>query len=126
MTLSTRKGGNRVPFIHSMDSDGYLGELIPIWIDSDLHCCGPMEVAAENDLVVFRNLNKPQMAYTGAIDKRAIARGGENMRAEVYRVAPLLDLGGYIPGRDHGVPQDISWPAFMDYSRLLAELTGWL
>lgn len=27
---------------------------------------------------------------------------------------------------DHGVPPDISWPNFVEYSRLLAELTGWL
>jgi hypothetical protein len=24
------------------------------------------------------------------------------------------------------VPPDISWPNFIDYTRLLAELTGWL
>jgi hypothetical protein len=26
----------------------------------------------------------------------------------------------------HGVPPDISWPDFVEYSRLLAQLTGWL
>ena len=34
--------------------------------------------------------------------------------------------GGYIPGCDHGVPFNISWPDFIHYARLLAELTGWL
>lgn len=111
----------------SMDSDGYVGELLPIWIDAGINCCGPMEVAAENDLVEFRRLYGTQMAYTGGIDKRAIAKGGETMRKEVLRVVPpLLETGGYIPGCDHGVPPDISWPSFIEYSRLLAELTGWL
>jgi hypothetical protein len=66
------------------------------------------------------------MAYHGGVDKRAIAKGGEVMRAEVMRVAPLLKDGGFIPGCDHGVPPDISWPNFVAYARLLAELTGWL
>jgi len=49
------------------------------------------------------------------------------MRDEVMRVVPpLLKEGGYIPGCDHGVPPDISWPNFIEYTRLLAQLTGWI
>ena len=40
--------------------------------------------------------------------------------------AELLKEGGFIPSCDHGVPPDISWPDFVDYTRLLAQLTGWL
>ncbi len=36
--------------IVDMDSDGYVGELIPIWIDSGIDVCDPMEVAAYNDI----------------------------------------------------------------------------
>jgi hypothetical protein len=67
------------------------------------------------------------MAYLGGLDKRALAAGGETMRAELLRVVPtLLEEGGFIPGCDHGVPPDISWPNFVEYTRLLAQLTGWL
>lgn len=67
------------------------------------------------------------MAFQGGIDKRAIAKGGKEMKEEVMRVVPpLLKDGGFIPGCDHGVPHDISWPAFIEYSRLLAKLTGWI
>jgi hypothetical protein len=41
-------------------------------------------------------------------------------------IPPLLETGGFIPGCDHGVPPDISWPNFIEYTRLLAQLTGWL
>jgi uroporphyrinogen-III decarboxylase len=116
---------NGCPVI-AVDSDGYVGELIPLWIEAGFNCNTPMEVAAGNDLVAFRQQYGRQMAYTGGIDKRAIAAGGETMRAEVLRVASLLETGGYIPGCDHGVPPDISWPNFVAYTRLLAELTGWL
>jgi hypothetical protein len=110
-----------------MDSDGYIGELIPLWIEAGINVCTPMEVAAGNDLVEYRRRFGKRMAYSGGIDKRAIAKGGDVMRAEVMRtVPPLLDGGGYIPGCDHGVPPDIAWPDFVEYARLIAELTGWL
>ena len=49
------------------------------------------------------------------------------MQAEVLRaVPPLLAVGGYIPGCDHGVPPDISLQNYTAYVRLLAQLTGWL
>ena len=113
--------------IVSMDSDGYVGELVPIWIESGINCCVPMEVAAGNDIVEYRRRFGRKMAFIGGIDKRAIAKGGEVIEREVMRIVPpLLEEGGYIPGCDHGVPPDISWPNFIEYTRLLAELTGWL
>jgi uroporphyrinogen decarboxylase len=113
--------------IVAVDSDGYVGELLPLWIEAGFNCCLPVEVAAGNDLVSFRRRYGKQMAYVGGIDKRALAAGGAAMRSEVGRVVPpLLSSGGYIPGCDHGVPPDISWPAFVDYARVLAHLTGWI
>ena len=84
-------------------------------------------LAAGNDIVAFRERFGKQMAYTGGIDKRALAKGGAVMEAELKRVIPpLFKEGGYIPGCDHGVPPDISWPNFVEYARLLAQYTGWL
>jgi len=113
--------------IVSMDSDGYMAELLPVWIEAGFNCCEPNEVAAGNDIVAYRRQYGKQMAFTGGIDKRAMAAGGEKMRAEVMRVVPpLLEEGGFIPGCDHGVPPDISWPNYVQYAGLLAQLTGWL
>ncbi len=110
-----------------MDSDGYNGELLPLWIEADFDAVSPMEVAAGNDIVAYREHYGTRIAFRGGIDKRALAKGGDVMRAELERVVPpLLVDGGYIPGCDHGVPPDISWPNFIEYTRLLAEMTGWL
>jgi len=109
-----------------MDSDGEVTELVPLWIESGINCCDPIEVAAGNDILTFRKRFGRRMAYRGGIDKRAIAAGGKTMREEVLRVVPpLLKEGGFIPSCDHGVPPDISWPSFIAYTHLLAELTGW-
>ncbi len=110
-----------------MDSDGFIEELIPIWIEIGFNCCYPMEVAAGNEIVKCREKFGAKMAYRGGIDKRAIAEGGKVIEEEVLRVAPpLMREGGFIPSCDHGVPPDVSWPNFVKYTRLLAELSGWL
>ena len=114
-----------VPVI-DMDSDGFVGELIPLWIESGMNVCDPLEVAAGNDIAALRRRFGRRIAFRQGIDKRAIARGGAVMRNELKRIEPVLTDGGYIPGCDHGVPPDISWPNFVDYSRRLAEMTGWL
>jgi hypothetical protein len=38
---------------------------------------------------------------------------------------PVIDDGGYVPGCDHGVPSDVSWPNYVHYTGLLAKATGW-
>jgi hypothetical protein len=112
--------------IVDMDSDGHVGELIPIWIESGINVCDPIEVAAGNDINEFRRRFGRKMAYKGGVDKRAMAKGGRAIRAELKRLSPVVRDGGYIPSCDHGVPSDVSWPNFVDYSRLLAKITGWL
>jgi hypothetical protein len=66
------------------------------------------------------------MAYRGGIDKRAMAKGRSAIKKEIERLMPVIESGGYIPGCDHGVPADVSWPDFVQYVKLLAHATGWL
>lgn len=112
--------------IYDVDSDGYVGTLIPVWIEAGLNCNCPQEVAAGNDLPAYRRQFGTRMAYRGGVDKRAMAKGGGVIRAEIARLQPAIDAGGYIPSCDHGVPADVSWPNFVEYCRLLARVTGWL
>jgi hypothetical protein len=112
--------------LYAMDSDGFVGELIPIWIEAGINACDPVEVAAQNDIVRFRRQFGRGMAFLGGVDKRAIARGGGVVESEVARVLPVIESGGYIPGCDHGVPPDVSWPNYVAYVGLLARATGWL
>ena len=113
--------------IIELDSDGYINDLIPIWIESGINCCSPIEVAAHCDIVNYRKKFGKQMAYLQGVDKRLIAKGGTVMEEHVtHVVSNLIREGGFIPGCDHGVPNDISWEKYLDFSRHLARLCGWL
>ena len=113
-----------VPLL-DMDSDGYIEDLVPIWIDAGFNICDPIEVAAGNDINRLRDRHGRQMAFRMGVDKRKMARGGSDIREELDRIAPVIRDGGFIPGCDHGVPADVSWQDFVAYASGLAELTGW-
>jgi len=111
--------------VYAIDSDGYVGDLLPVWIEAGFVANCPQEVAAGNDLPHYRRTYGTQMAYHGGVDKRAMAAGGKTLAAEIARLRPVIASGGYIPSCDHGIPADVSWPNFLEYCRLLAQATGW-
>ncbi len=117
-----RKAG--VP-LYGMDSDGFIGELIPLWIEAGINVCDPIEVAAGNDIQAFRREFGHAMAYRGGVDKRAMAKGGAVLTAEIDRLRPVIEDGGYVPSCDHGVPADVSWTNYVETTRLLAQACGW-
>jgi len=109
-----------------MDSDGFIGQLIPLWIEAGINVCDPVEVAAGNDIVKVPQGVRTKHRLRGGIDKREIAKGGASIAAEIERIMPVVRSGGFIPGCDHGIPGDVSWSAFVEYAALLARSTGWL
>jgi uroporphyrinogen decarboxylase len=112
--------------IYDIDSDGHVGLLIEPWLEAGVMSNSPQEVAAGNDLPAYRRRYGTRMAYRGGVDKRAMAAGGAVLRREIERLRPAVEAGGYLPSCDHGVPSDVSWPNFVEYTRLLAQVTGWL
>jgi uroporphyrinogen decarboxylase len=117
--------GAGVP-LYAMDSDGFIGELIPLWLEAGINACDPIEVAAGNDIVDFRKRFGKNMAYRGGVDKRAMAKGGRVIEDEIKRIEPVIRDGGFIPSCDHGVPSDVSWDNFVYYVKLLSKATGWM
>lgn len=101
--------------------------LMPVWIDAGANANRPIAVAAgKNDWPAMRKQFGAKMAYRGGVDKRAMAKGGQVIIDEMAQLSPAIRSGGVLPGRDHGIPSDVSWPNFVEYCRLLARETGWL
>jgi len=112
--------------IYAVDSDGFIGELIPIWIEAGINLCDPMEVAAGNDIVQYRNKYGRNIAFRGGFDKREMAKGGIHIDKEFNRLLPVINSGGFLPSCDHAVPSDVSWQNYVYYTKKLARITGWL
>ena len=91
-----------------MDCDGHISQLLPLWIEAGFHGTWPCEIAALNDPVRYRKEYGTDIALLGAIDKRELRFGFQQVKAEVMGKVPfLMAQGGYVPGVDHGTPPDV-------------------
>ncbi|MCX7795035.1 MAG: hypothetical protein N2380_00715 [bacterium] len=106
----------------SLDSDGNITSLIPIWLDAGINFLYPFEVQAGMDVVEIRKTFGKELRMMGGIDKRAIAEGPEAIDKELKRVASLVEEGGYIPAPDHSLPPDVSFGNYCYYMRRLKDL----
>ncbi len=103
-----------------VDSDGHVSELIPIWIDVGFDGSWPTEIAAGNDPLTYRKRFGKDIVHFGGIDKRELRFDFERVKQEVMSKVPeLLELGGYVPMVDHGVPPDIPVRNFLYMAELI-------
>lgn len=97
-----------VEFI-SLDSDGDIRLLIPIWLDAGINVLYPFEVQCGMDVLKIRREYGRDLRLWFGADKRVAAQGPAAIDAEMARVAPLVREGGYVPGPDHSFPPDVSF-----------------
>jgi len=106
-----------------VDSDGDSEPLIPLWLEGGVTGHYPLERAAGMDPVGLRKRYGRKLRLIGGIDKRAMKAGPAQIDAELARVAPLVEDGGYIPWCDHLVPPDVSFDHYMYYVNRMKEMT---
>lgn len=108
-----------VPII-LLDSDGNVGELIPIWLEADIDGVVPMEVQAGMDVDRYRQ-KYPELLIMGGVDKKALAAGPDAIDAEMEKIECTIASGGYVPFFDHGLPHDVSYDNFLYFVQRLKE-----
>jgi len=107
----------------SMDSDGNINELIPIWLEVGIDSVFPLEIAAGMDPVMLRRLYGSKLGLIGGVDKRELAKDKDAVKREVASKVPyLVQGGGYIPNVDHAVPTDVPYENFVYFVELLREV----
>jgi uroporphyrinogen decarboxylase len=106
-----------------VDSDGYVEELIPLWLKAGVTVLLPFEIQAGNDLLRIRD-RYPKLQILGGIDKMVLAKdkNQSDIDRELEKVKILLSYGGYIPHIDHYVSEDACWDNFKYYRRKLNEI----
>jgi hypothetical protein len=109
----------------TVDCDGNVDELIPLWLEADVNLVSPMEVAAGCDVVKYREQWGKDLLMFGGIDKRVLRDGCSKREIEdevAKRVPQLVAEGGYSPFVDHAVPQDVPYDNFMHYLNLVKDI----
>ena len=60
----------------------------------------------------------------GGFSKRILAAGADAIAAEIDRLAPLVEEGGFICFCDHRVPPDVSFENYLFYVQRAKEVWG--
>lgn len=108
-----------------LDCDGKIDELIPIWLESGVNVMFPLEIGNwDSDPVAYRKRFGKEMRIMGGFDKHILAKSKDAITKEVYRLAPLVEEGGFIPFCDHRVPVDVSLENYLHYIELAKKVFG--
>jgi len=96
--------------IISLDCDGCIDALLPIWLENGVNTLFPIEVGAWNGSIApWRAQYGRTVRGVGGMNKSVFARDKSAIDAEVERIKPLVALGGYIPCPDHLIAPDAKW-----------------
>ena len=117
-----RNGGRKLHI--QIDTDGRAEDVIPLYQEIGMDYMSPFEVASGCDVVQI-GAKYPELRISGGIDKRMIARGGDDIKRHLEYIMPAMrKRGGYIPTCDHGVPEETSFENYMLYRKLMDEYCG--
>ena len=109
----------------SLDCDGKIDALVPIWLENGVNVMFPIEVGVwDASIAPWREAYGPELRGVGGIDKRVFAQDYAAIDAEIERLKPLVDLGGYIPCPDHRIAPDGKWENVQYYCERMRQVFG--
>ena len=96
--------------IVSLDCDGKIDALVPIWFENGVNTMFPIEVGTwDASIAPWREKYGRGLRGVGGMNKKVFAYDYAAIDAEVERLKPLVALGGYLPCPDHRLPPDAKW-----------------
>lgn len=108
-----------------LDCDGNIEELIPLWLDAGINCMFPVEIGTWGaDPMKYREQYGRDLLMMGGFSKHILAESKEAIEREVYRLAPLVETGGFIGFCDHRVPPNVPLDHYMFYLETVREVWG--
>jgi uroporphyrinogen decarboxylase len=94
----------------SVDCDGKIDQLVPLWLEHGVNVMFPIEVGTWNaSIAPWRDRYGKGLRGVGGMNKTVFAQDYAAVDAEVERLRSLVDLGGFIPCPDHRIPPDAKW-----------------
>lgn len=94
----------------SLDCDGCIDLLVPIWLENGVNVMFPIEVGTWGaSIKPWREKYGKEIRGLGGMDKRVFAQDYAAVDKEIERLKELVELGGYIPCPDHRIAPDAKW-----------------
>jgi len=111
--------------IVSVDSDGKIDKLVPVWLENGVNTMFPIEVGVWNaSIQPWREEYGRELRGVGGMNKNVFAQDYAAIDAEIERLKPLVDLGGYIPCPDHRIAPDAKWENVQYYCDKMRQTFG--
>ncbi len=106
----------------SLDCDGCIDALVPIWLENGVNTMFPIEVGTWNaSIAPWRARYGKALRGVGGMNKNIFALDRAAVDAEIARLRRLIELGGYIPCPDHRLPPDARWDLVKYYCERMRE-----
>ena len=85
----------------------------------------PIEVGTwAASIAPWREKYGREIRGVGGMDKRVFAADRAAVDAEINRIKPLVELGGYIPCPDHRIPLEAEWDLVRYYCDRMKKTFG--
>ena len=111
--------------IVSLDCDGKIDALLPIWLENGVNTMFPIEVGTwEAEITPWRERYGRELRGVGGMNKTNFARDRAAIDAEIEHLKPLVELGGYIPCPDHRLAPDAEWDNVRYYCERMRRVFG--
>ncbi|MBN2584128.1 MAG: hypothetical protein JXL80_13775 [Planctomycetes bacterium] len=111
--------------IVSLDCDGMIDALIPTWLGNGVNTMFPIEVGTwKASIGPWRERYGKDLRGVGGMNKVVFSRDRATVDAEIERLRPLVELGGFIPCPDHRIPPDGKWDLVRYYCDRMRKVFG--
>lgn len=111
--------------IFSQDSDGNMNPVLDAFLECGLNSIHPCEPAAGMDIVQIRKKYGNRLALKGGIDKFALRKDPQAIKAELeYKICETTLHGGTVFALDHRIPNGVSIENYRYYVNLGREMLG--
>lgn len=109
----------------SLDCDGLIDSLVPVWLDNGVNVMFPIEVGTwDASIEPWREKYGKQVKGVGGMRKYIFALDYAAVDAEIERLKRLVDMGGYIPCPDHRIADDAKWENVQYYCDRMHKVFG--
>lgn len=111
--------------IVSVDCDGWIDALVPVWIENGVNTMFPIEVGTwGGSIKQWRERYGREIRGVGGMNKVVFSRDRKAIDQEIRRLLELIELGGYIPCPDHRIPPDAKWENVVYYCQQMQKYLG--